>query len=183
MAVSRIARFHEYVSPKLEVRQLPHKGGHGIFALEPIQAGELLVLWGGVVTPANEFFQLPAEVRRYSIQIEEELFLVPEWPPEPASFINHSCDPNAGLSGQIALVAMRDIAAGEEICFDYAMSDGSPYDEFECHCGASTCRGRVTGDDWRRPELWERYAGYFSPYLQRRIERLRRQQGNKAGMQ
>ena len=64
---------------------------------------------------------------------------------------------------------MRDISSGEEITYDYAMSDGSPYDEFTCSCGSPHCRGHVSGDDWRRSELWRRYAGYFSPYLQRRI--------------
>lgn len=66
-----------------------------------------------------------------------------------------------------------DIAPGEEICLDYAMCDGSAYDEFECGCGSPNCRGYVSGDDWKRPELWERYKGYFSPYLQRRIDRLK----------
>jgi hypothetical protein len=56
------------------------------------------------------------------------------------------------------------------------MSDGSPYDEFDCACGSPLCRGRVTGDDWQRHDLQARYAGYFSPYLQRRIERSRRHQ-------
>jgi hypothetical protein len=77
------------------------------------------------------------------------------------------------LNGQITLIALRDIAVGEEVCFDYATCDGSPYDEFECECGAPSCRKHITGRDWRRPELWERYCGYFSPYLQRRIERLK----------
>ncbi len=57
---------------------------------------------------------------------------------------------------------------------DYAMCDGSPYDEFDCECGSPLCRGRVTGEDWRNPELWQRYAGHFSPYLARRIDALRR---------
>ena len=37
--------------------------------------------------------------------------------------LNHSCEPNLGLQGQIAFVAMRDIAADEELTFDYAMTD------------------------------------------------------------
>ena len=53
------------------------------------------------------------------------------------------------------------------------MCDGSVYDEFDCYCGAHNCRGRVTGNDWKNPELWERYHGYFSPYLARRIEALK----------
>ena len=56
------------------------------------------------------------------------------------------------------------------------MCDGSPYDEFDCACGSARCRGRVTGNDWRDPLLWKRYAGHFSPYLQRRIAALQREQ-------
>jgi hypothetical protein len=94
--------------------------------------------------------------------------------PETADFLNHCCEPNAGMSGQLALVALRDIAPGEEVCLDYAMTDGSPYDEFPCACGAAQCRGWVTGSDWMRPELWKRYGNHFSPYLLRRIDRLKK---------
>ena len=70
---------------------------------------------------------------------------------------------------------MRDIQAGEEVTYDYAMSDGSSYDEFLCGCGSVHCRGRVSGEDWRQTELWQRYDGYFSPYLARRITTQQRQ--------
>jgi len=50
------------------------------------------------------------------------------------------------------------------------MSDGSPYDEFDCACGSGLCRRRVTGEDWRQPVLQQRYSGHFSPYLQQRID-------------
>jgi hypothetical protein len=93
--------------------------------------------------------------------------------PELSDYLNHSCQPTAGMSGQIGVVALRDLGPGEEICIDYAMCDGSPYDEFTCGCGTPSCRGQITGNDWMRPELQTRYAGYFSPYLQRRIERMR----------
>ena len=64
---------------------------------------------------------------------------------------------------------MRDVAAGEELCFDYAMSDTNDYDEFVCACDSATCRRLVTGGDWKLPELQERYRGYFSAYIERRI--------------
>ena len=165
-----------YLSPKLVTKVHPEKGGWAVFAAAPIRANELLSVWGGDIMTLEQVINLPPEIRPYSVQVEEDLYLVTTRQPEGSDFINHSCKPNAGLAGQISLVAMRDILPGEEICFDYAMSDGSPYDEFPCACGASTCRGQVTGNDWTRPELWERYAGYFSPYLQRRIERLRHTQ-------
>ena len=84
------------------------------------------------------------------------------------------------MSGPIALVAMRRIQPGEEICYDYAMSDGSDYDEFGCLCGAANCRGSVTGNDWRSRDLWKRYRSHFSPYLQRRIRKLSRVRQNGA---
>ncbi len=162
-------RAHSYLSPKCEVRTVDDRGGHTVVAREAIAKGELIVVWSGMLVDGTELDALPASVRRYSLQVEENQYLVSLSDCEPPDYVNHCCDPNAGLSGQIALVAMRDIAPGEEITYDYAMSDGSAYDEFTCGCGAADCRGRVTGDDWRRPSLWQKYAGYFSPYLQRRI--------------
>ena len=70
------------------------------------------------------------------------------------------------------LVALRDLEVGEELTFDYATCDGTDYDEFVCACGAATCRGTVTGRDWLLPRAQERYAGWFSPYLARRIAAL-----------
>jgi uncharacterized protein len=70
------------------------------------------------------------------------------------------------------LIALRDIVAGEEVCYDYAMSDGSNIDEFPCQCGAPNCRGTITGRDWMNPVLQQAYAGHFSPYLSWRIAAL-----------
>src|SRR5687767_9433031 len=156
-----------YLSPKLQGRLKAN--GNGIFAREPLKKSELLAVFGGVVYQADAFAALPDRERSLSIQVEENLFLVPERIGE-GDYVNHSCNPNAGLSGQIVLVAMRDIQPGEEVCFDYAMSDTTPYDEFDCACGAVDCRVRVTGNDWRIPELQQRYSGCFTPYVQRRID-------------
>jgi len=160
-----------YLSPKLKGRELENKGGLGVFAVEPVPKGTLLAIWGGEVITQKQLTRLPEDKMRLIIQVEENHYLLTSRE-GPADWINHSCAPNAGLSGQISLIAMQDIDPGDEICYDYAMSDASSYDEFECQCGADNCRRRVTRHDWRLPELWERYEGYFSPYLQRRIERL-----------
>lgn len=165
---------HSHLSPKCAVLPVPDRGGHTVIAIEPIAKGELIVVWSGTLVDSAALAQLPPSVRRHSLQVEEQHYLVSLTDCEPADYVNHSCAPNSGLSGQIALVAMREIAAGEEITYDYAMSDGSNYDEFPCGCGSMHCRGHVSGEDWRRAELWERYDGYFSPYLQRRIHTLKR---------
>lgn len=162
-------RTNSFLSPKCEVQSTPDRGGHTVVAREAIAKGELIVVWSGKLVSGEELRDLPQTVRRYSLQVEENQYLVSLTDCEPADYVNHSCEPNAGLSGQIALVAMREIAAGEEITYDYAMSDGSPYDEFQCSCGSIHCRRCVSGNDWQLAQLGRRYAGYFSPYLERRI--------------
>ncbi len=164
---------YSYLSPKCAVVKAPEKGGYAVRATAPIAKAEVIAVWGGAIVGADELAGLAPEYREHTLQVEEGLFLASLIPDDAADYVNHSCAPNAGLLGQIVLVAMRDIGVGEEVTFDYAMTDGDPYDEFPCVCGAGNCRGRVTGNDWRLPELWHRYAGYFSPYLQRRIEQLR----------
>ena len=156
-----------YLSPKLQAR--PKTYGNGIFALVPLMKAELIAVFGGSIYSWDTFTALPERERSLSLQVEENLFLVPV-NIDSGDYVNHCCEPNAGLLGQIVLVAMRDIQPGEEVCFDYAMSDASPYDEFECACGAVQCRGSVTGNDWRILALQQRYAGYFTPYIQRLID-------------
>jgi uncharacterized protein len=146
--------------------------GFGNVASEPIAAGEVVAAFGGRCVTRDEFDLLPASQQVRSLQIEEHLFLAGAPEPEPADFVNHSCDPNCVLSGSVILVAARDIEPGEEITYDYATSDGSDYDEFECVCGSACCRGKITGHDWMLPELQLRYRGAFSPYLAKRMAAL-----------
>jgi uncharacterized protein len=163
-----------YLTDKCEVQNRDVTGGKAVYARDIIEPGELVAVWSGRIIPAEALDELPEEIRRHTVQVEEGLFLASISGDEPPDFINHSCEPNAGLDGQIAIVALHRIHPGEEVTIDYAMCDGTPYDEFECACGTALCRGRVTGEDWRNPELWERYAGHFSPYLERRIKALKR---------
>jgi len=109
----------------------------------------------------------------HAVQIAEDLFILPPPTLEIADLFNHSCAPNCGMEGNVVLVAMRDIEPGEELCFDYAMTDDNPFFGFDCECDELECRGAVNGDDWQRPELWDRYEGFFTPYLAKRIAQRR----------
>ena len=111
--------------------------GHCSIANEPIRAGETVAAFGGRCVTRDELEQLRLSQQHRSIQIDDDLFLAGAIDPEPGDFVNHSCEPNCGLSGSVLVVALRDIDAGEELTYDFAMSDGSDDDEFECHCGAA----------------------------------------------
>ena len=162
---------YNWLSPKAQARPAGEKGW-GSFAQEPIPAGETVAAFGGCIVSGTVLQTLSHDRQSRSIQVDTDLYLVSGETPEAGDMLNHSCEPNCGLLGQMLIVAMRDIAPGEELSFDYAMCDASDYDEFRCLCGEPTCRTVVTGSDWRDPGLQETYAGWFSPYLARRIAAL-----------
>jgi hypothetical protein len=145
--------------------------GTGLFAREAIAKGEVVVAKGGHLFDGATRDRISAELGPAEIQVAENLFLGPVTAAEREAsmmHLNHSCEPNVGILGQILFVAMRDISVGEELVMDYAMMDDDDY-RMPCACGTVRCRGTVTGQDWRRPELQARYAGYFSAYLAAKI--------------
>ena len=168
---------HSWLHPDLEKRDSATHGG-GIFARAAIRKGERLAIFGGKVMLIDEMLEIPVEMQRFTMQIEDRFVLGPAGTvPEDTDFFNHSCDPNSGFKGQVFLVAMRDIGAGEEVTFDYAMTVAESIGSdmvfsMECGCGSDLCRKKITEQDWMLPELQDRYRGYFSPYIQEKIERL-----------
>ncbi|VTR98689.1 nuclear protein set : Nuclear protein SET OS=Pedosphaera parvula (strain Ellin514) GN=Cflav_PD1759 PE=4 SV=1: SET [Gemmata massiliana] len=159
-----------YRSPKTVVRQ-SRIVGRGLFATEPIVRDEIVCVKGGHLLDKTSLERLKAVVNDADMQIADDLFLAPTTAEEFESvmmFLNHSCEPNVGVQGQIAFVAMRDVAAGEELTLDYATIDHDA-EPMPCRCGASTCRRLVTGRDWQLPALQRKYEGYFAWHLQRRM--------------
>ena len=157
-----------WLSPLAVTRSAGSKG-RGVFALEAIAAGTTVAGFGGHVVSRAELHDLDHEVQIHALQIDDDLFLASSLPFDDADYVNHSCEPNCGIVGSVLLVTMRDVAAGEELCFDYAMTDSDDYDEFTCSCSTPSCRGTITGADWKEPELRDRYRGWHSAYIARRL--------------
>jgi len=66
-----------------------------------------------------------------------------------AMFLNHSCAPNCESQekgGRVFVRAIRDIAAGEELVYEYNLYDADEADEADCYCGAPHCRGTMFSD-------------------------------------
>jgi D-alanine-D-alanine ligase len=101
--------------------------------------------------------------RQYAYPITDEIFVI--WSDDPDLWkpINHSCDPNAWLTG-LNLTARRPIAAGEEITLDYATFCNESTAPFECTCGSPHCRGTITGADYLQSFVDE-YGAHVSDYV------------------
>lgn len=140
---------------RIAVRRSPIHG-RGVFALRPIAAGERLIEYTGEVIPWEE------AIRRHQDRPGEDAHtmffdlgdgdVIDGWVGGNSSrWINHSCDPNCETrvaEGRIVVGALRPIAAGEELTFDYRLvleddDDGDPEGVYACACGSPSCRGTM----------------------------------------
>lgn len=160
-----------WLDPRLEVRSV-RKGEHGLFACMPINVGEVVLRWGGVVYRREDILAGKANPETIAI-LDSGLYLADpvDKSPDEDYPLNHSCDPNLWMQDAITLVARRFIFPDEEVTADYALW---MYDQNwrmeNCQCGSSLCRGRISDQDWKLTELQNRYKDHFSPFLNQRIK-------------
>jgi SET domain-containing protein len=162
-----------YRSIKAQIRTSDTEG-RGLFAKEPIRKGEIVSVRGGHIITRQMEKKIKKPEGYWGYPIADEFVLAPLNSQEVESvmmFLNHSCEPNVGILGQIIFVAMRDIDSGEELTIDYAMF-GANKKPMRCNCRSSNCRGLITDTDWRIKELQVKYRGYFSSYLQQKINEI-----------
>lgn len=74
-----------------------------------------------------------------------------------AKYINHSCSPNCeveNIRGHIWIIALRDIAKGEELFYNYGYDDMEGFKDHPCSCGSTRCAGYILAEEhW--PKLKE----------------------------
>jgi uncharacterized protein len=170
------ARYREsdWLDPRLLLRQsLIH--GKGLVATQPFRVDEVVIVYGGTLFTKEDIAAGKAN-NRTLMQIDED-----RWLGEPADqplgtgyFLNHSCDPNLWIVGDVTLTARRRIDLGEEVTMDYAthFADSAWTMRNPCCCRSKLCRRNITGRDWMLKDLQERYGGHFSPILNKRIAQL-----------
>jgi uncharacterized protein len=136
---------------KLTVRQGTH--GRSVFTEDPIPAATRIIRFSG---PLLRYAETTPET--FALQIGPDLYIGASGGPD--DYINHSCEPNAGfkIEGTIAdLYSIRDIAAGEEILFDYSTTLDEDDFTMSCRCGTPSCR-KIIGDGKYLPEsVWQKY--------------------------
>ena len=126
--------------------------GYGLFATRPIRRGE--VVWRGEERPHTLVSRAHVErtwseaaravFARYAYPLGRDVYVM--WDKNPAAWApqNHSCAPNTAFEG-LNVVALREIAADEELTIDYATFCDAQMTPFDCQCGSPRCRGRIRG--------------------------------------
>ena len=123
--------------PPLEIRDAGEKG-RGVFATHTIGRGECIAEVQGWLAASDAL-----DENWFALQVGPDLWLCSDGE-SLDDCINHSCEPNTGFAtGEAKLFALRDIAAGEEIVWDYSTSLSEPGWTLECCCGSTNCRGIV----------------------------------------
>ncbi|HMJ66975.1 MAG TPA: SET domain-containing protein-lysine N-methyltransferase [Candidatus Binatia bacterium] len=132
-----------------EVRS-PSIAGMGAFAINLIRAGDVVIEYIGEGISKEESLRRCIDGNNYIFQINDEFDIDGSIEANLARFINHSCAPNAEaqLDGEhVWIIALRDIAPGEEITFNYGY-DLDDYREHPCNCGAPNCFGYILAEEF-----------------------------------
>src|SRR5271156_5858674 len=110
--------------------------GRGVFATQTIAVGSVIMNYTG---PLLKYEQTSSTT--LALQIGPDLYIGESG--QADDFVNHCCEPNAGMhinGTDVRLVAIADIAPGEQITFDYSTTMDEDDFEFECLCGSANCR-------------------------------------------
>ncbi|MFB3813477.1 MAG: SET domain-containing protein [Terriglobales bacterium] len=116
----------------------------GCYTTTPIRRGTRILEYAGPRIPKDKADELYAgKPHTYLFGLEEGGLVIDGH--GMAMFVNHSCDPNCETEeddqGRVWIVALRDIAPGEELTYDYRLYDGEG-DE-PCFCRSRHCRGTM----------------------------------------
>ncbi|KAK3919372.1 Histone-lysine N-methyltransferase ASH1L [Frankliniella fusca] len=154
----RIQR-HEW-APGLE-RFMTKEKGWGVRAKQPIKSGDFILEYVGEVVSDREFKERMATIytqdtHHYCLHLDGGLVIDGHRMGGDGRFVNHSCEPNCEMQKwsvnglfRMALFALRDIEANEELGYDYNFSLFNAAEGQPCKCGSSQCRGVIGGKSQR----------------------------------
>ncbi|MBS0467352.1 MAG: SET domain-containing protein-lysine N-methyltransferase [Proteobacteria bacterium] len=130
--------------------------GRGVFAMQDIAEGEVIIEYKGEVISWQEAQDRhphdPEQPNHtFYFHIDDEHVIDGKHHGNCARWINHSCDPNCYADergGRVFITALRNIAAGEELNYDYGLMVQERYTkklkaEYPCWCGSRNCRGTL----------------------------------------
>ncbi len=146
--------------PKIKLKKTG-RYGRGVFATQKIRKGEVVSVFDGEIYD-GDFEPWTNDLYNHTIQFAKD-----KWRDSKglARWLNHSCEPNCGIRRLFCVVAMRDIKKGEEITWDYEMTEKNPHWKMKGKCGSDMCRG-VIGNYKNMPKaIRKKYGNFISSWL------------------
>jgi SET domain-containing protein len=120
----------------------------GVYTTRPIRKGARVVEYAGPrITPEEADRLYDGASRTYLYGLEDGKTVIDG--EGLGAFLNHSCDPNCEIDeikNRVWIFAIRNIAAGEELLWDYNLYDDEA--PAPCHCGSRKCRGTMYSREW-----------------------------------
>jgi SET domain-containing protein len=130
--------------------------GKGVYALRPIAAGERIIEYTGErITWKEALRRHPHDPKdpnhTFYFHIDDGHVIDALYGGNASRWINHACEPNCEADeqeGRVFIQALRDIAAGEELFYDYGLVIDERYTpqlkrQYACRCGSPVCRGTM----------------------------------------
>lgn len=137
--------------------------GSGVMIGESAKKGELIRYIKGDIKFKVNKSKKDALANPNWVGIAENQWIDPD---KPYKFLNHSCNPSAGVKGKVALVALRNLKEGEEITIDYSTIEGDSRWEMPCSCGEQNCRKVIRSIGFLPKKTFDNYLPYIPKYFQ-----------------
>ncbi len=142
--------------------------GFGLFAKKEIKKGEIIFLAKGKQVRIKIKDKTDSALLPNAIGYDVGVWLDP-LVDNALNYLNHSCDPNAGIKGKVTVTALKNIKKGEHITIDYSITecDKSWSLDQRCHCGAKNCRKVIRSIQSLPVIIYRKYLPYIPTVMQR----------------
>lgn len=138
--------------------------GTGLFSTKDFKKGEVAFVMKGKKIKFHPKNKEEAMATPNLIGLDKDLYL--ETLP-PYIFMNHHCEPNLAVEEDgVSYIALKDIKAGEELTFDYSISEYSDWD-MQCSCSSPDCRKIIRSVDKLPKDFFLKYFPFIPRYFQR----------------
>ncbi len=150
----------KHFSDKVHVQRVGKKG-YGVFALKPFKKGETILPIRGKILSESEANACSRYQQDHMYTVGVGTYILGQYPDK---YINHSCNPNVYEKDR-AIVAMKHIKKGEELCFHYSLNVLEDF-TMKCRCMHKNCRGKIKGTFFRLPKKEQKkYARYLDNWF------------------
>ena len=136
--------------------------GTGILLTEPVKKGKTISYIRGKIRRLKIKNLKDSLSHSCWIGVGKEVWIDPGY---PFRYLNHSCEPTAGVKGKVTLVALKDLKPGEEVTVDYSLIEGDPAWFMNCQCGNKSCRRVIRSVEFLPPKTFKSYLPYIPSYF------------------